>query len=75
MKQKNIVSMICVLVVIMSAVITLTSCTSVKTVREHGLTAKLLEKDYEILGRVQYRGVDNNVLGLFSWGSAALGIF
>lgn len=71
MKQKRFVSMIGALVVIMSAVITLTSCTSVKPVREHGLTAKLLEKDYEILGRVQYRGVAHNVLGLFSWGGAA----
>ncbi|MGP1458046.1 MAG: hypothetical protein ACTTKL_01885 [Treponema sp.] len=71
MKQKRLVSTIGALVVAISASFLLVGCTSVRPVREHGVTVKLAENQYEILGRVDYRGTAHNVLGLFSWGGAA----
>ena len=68
MKQKRLVSMIGLVV---GALCLTVSCTSVKPIRDHGVTVKLAENQYEILGRVEYRGTSHNVLGLFSWGGAA----
>ena len=70
MKQKRYISMIGALAVIVSAFCLMVSCTSVKPIRDHGVTVKLAENQYEILGRVEYRGIAHNVLGLFSWGGA-----
>ena len=71
MKQRKVVSMIGMLVVLVGTFCLMISCTSVKPIRDHGVTVKLAENQYEILGRVEYRGTAHNVLGLFSWGGAA----
>ena len=71
MKQRKVVSMIGMLVVLVGTFCVMISCTSVKPIRDHGVTVKLAENQYEILGRVEYRGTAHNVLGLFSWGGAA----
>lgn len=60
-----------VLLLTLTALFTVLGCTSVRPLREHGLKANLVEKDYEILGRVEYRGVAHNVLGFIRWGGAA----
>lgn len=71
MKQKRLVSLIGALVLIISALCLMVSCTSVNPIRDHGVSVNLAENQYEILGRVEYRGIAHNVLGLFSWGGAA----
>ena len=71
MKQRKVVSMIGALAVMVGTFCLMSSCTSVKPIRDHGVTVKLAENQYEILGRVEYRGIAHNVLCLFSWGGAA----
>lgn len=70
MKQKKFVSMVGILAILMSSVFII-GCTSMKPVRDPGLTVKLAENQYEVLGRVVYKGSAHNVLGLISWGGAA----
>ena len=71
MKQRKVVSLIGALIIMISALCLMVSCTSVNPIRDHGVSVNLAENQYEILGRVEYRGIAHNVLGLFSWGGAA----
>ncbi|UTC56011.1 hypothetical protein [Treponema sp. OMZ 906] len=71
MKHKRLVAMTGALAVMISALYLMVSCTSVNPIRDHGVSVNLAENQYEILGRVEYRGIAHNVLGLFSWGGAA----
>lgn len=71
MKKKRFVLMIGALTIMVSVFFLMVGCTSVNPIREHGVTVKLSETQYEILGRVEYEGISHNVLGLFYWGGAS----
>ncbi len=48
-----------------------TGCLHTRPVKNPDFTVKLAPKEYEILGRVVYKGTMHNLFGLISWGGAA----
>ncbi len=58
------------LMLVLLAGMLLAGCTSYHPVSEHGTTVELAEKDYEILGRVEYVGTQKSILGIFRWDGA-----
>lgn len=60
-----------VLALCVIGVLLVCSCVSVsKPLDRDGVTTALADKEYKILGRVEYTGTTTNILGLFSFGGA-----
>lgn len=68
MKNKKLML---VLGVIFVSALLMTGCAATRPVRDAMTKVNLVEKDYEILGRVEYKGTLRNVLGFVTWGRAA----
>lgn len=53
-----------------SMVLLVAGCSTMKPVSHPDANVNLIERDYEILGRVEYSGTAHNILGMAWWGGA-----